>query len=384
MNVLIIAFETGRWGPARLPKPLQESGFRVAALCPADNALAHTRYLDRHFPLRDVCSSRHVEVSLVRAMRAWKPRLIIPADERTVACLHALVRQTGAGGPGRLTPAEREIIVASLAPLDRLDATLLKSHTLELARQVGVLTPQGQSVATPEAAVGMAEAIGYPVYVKASFGWAGQGVTLCHDRAAVQAAMSALQPQHRPGLRGAIKRLMHRDWYPTDSAIDVQKAIAGTPAMFCAVALGGRMLAGFAGVAVQTSFATGPSSVVRISADVAMEAASAKMIAALGASGFIGFDFMVEASTGAVYLLECNPRPIQVCHLGARIGADLCAALARALNGEATAPVRADREATVALFPQEWLRMPGLLATHEADLDVPWEDADLLRKMVAA
>ena len=355
----------------------------MAALCPADNALAHTRHLDRHFPLRDVHSSRHIEAALVRAMRTWQPKLVIPADERTVACLHALVRQTGAGGPGRLTAAERDTIIASLAPLDRLDATLLKSHTLALARQVGVLTPDGRSVETPEAAVRVAEEIGYPVYVKASFGWAGQGVTLCRDSADVQAAMGAVQPQ-RPGLRGTIKRLLHRDWYPTDTAIDVQQAIDGAPAMYCAVALGGRMLVGFAGVAVQTSSATGPSSVVRISADAAMEAACAKMIAALGVTGFVGFDFMVEATTGATYLLECNPRPIQVCHLGARIGVDLCAALAQALKGEVLAPIGVTQAATVALFPQEWLRMPSMLASHDADLDVPWEDADLLRKMIAA
>jgi len=57
LSVLMVAFEAGRWGSVRLAKPLQEAGFQVTAICPADNPLARTRYLDRHFPLRAVKSS---------------------------------------------------------------------------------------------------------------------------------------------------------------------------------------------------------------------------------------------------------------------------------------------------------------------------------------
>jgi len=81
INILVIAFEAGRWGPARLVKSLHESGFKVAVLCPPGNALAQTRYLDRLFPLNDVRSSRHVEQRLAAAIQAWQPRLVIPADD---------------------------------------------------------------------------------------------------------------------------------------------------------------------------------------------------------------------------------------------------------------------------------------------------------------
>jgi hypothetical protein len=311
INILMVSFDDQRWGPSRLPQPLSEAGFHVAALCPKDNPLARTRFLEAWFPLVDVQASDQIEAALARALRAWWPRLIIPGDERAVACLYGLARRTGPGGPDRLTPAERAMICASMAPIDRLEAMLIKDATLALAREVGVPTP---------------------------------------DR----------------------------------SAVDAQKVIAGTPAVYCAAALGGRLAAGFAGVTRPAGSAPGPGGVVWIGAHAAMAAAAAEMISALGASGFIGFDFMLEAESGRVLLLECHPRPMQICHLGPLIGVDLCAALARALNGEHGGPGAAASERTVPLFPQEWLRDPGVMACDQASIDVPWTDPDLLRMMVSA
>ena len=102
----------------------------------------------------------------------------------------------------------------------------------------------------------------------------------------------------------------------------------------------------------------------------------------MGATGFISFDFMIEAKTGKAYLLECNPRPIQIGHLGPRIGINLCDALARAVRGEVALQSGAANEATVAMFPQEWLRSPTTIAGLDAPLDVPWDDPELMRAMV--
>ena len=177
--------------------------------------------------------------------------------------------------------------------------------------------------------------------------------------------------------------MLHRDWYPTETAVDLQQAIVGSPAMYCAVAVAGTLVAGFAGITRQSGTDNGPSSVVWLGAHEAMATASSRMIEALGATGFIGFDFMIDAATGQAYLLECNPRPIQVCHLGPRIGIDLCAALAAALRGDAPAPAAASGAEVVALFPQEWQRDPASLAANRNHLDVPWDDPGLIRAMVA-
>jgi hypothetical protein len=380
MNILIVAFEAGRWGPARLVKSLHDAGFQVAALCPPENALAQTCYLDRLFPLDDVRSSRHVERRLAAAMNTWQPQLVIPADERVVACLHALLR---AQGTGRLDAQARATLVASLGDPAQWDAMLLKNRTLALACSIGVRVPQASAAGSADAAIRAAEHIGFPVYVKSSFSWAGRGVSLCQDSDEVAAAMAAGCPRSRLPFRNHLRRMLHRDWYPNDADIDVQKAIAGVPAMYCAVAVNGEMLAGFAGITRKSGPDHGPSSVVWLGEHAAMAEASATMIAALDATGFLGFDFMIEDATGDAYMIECNPRPIQVCHLGSRIGADLCAALAAKLRREALPSRQAIRAEEIALFPQEWQRDAGSLADTDRYLDVPWDDQPLLRAMVA-
>ncbi len=115
-----------------------------------------------------------------------------------------------------------------------------------------------------------------------------------------------------------------------------------------------------------------------------MEQASRRMIRGLGAHGFIGFDFMIEYETDAAYLLECNPRPIQTGHLGARIGIDLCASLAAALQDTLPPRVSDAQEKTISLFPQEWFRDPGSIYLQNPDVvDVPWDDPGLLNLMVS-
>jgi hypothetical protein len=381
MNILMIAFEAGRWGSARLVKPLAAAGFEVAVLCPADNPLAATRFIARHFPLDDVHSSRRFEAQLAEIMLAWRPMLVIPADESTVACLHAVLRQPPSRAPGRLSQDALNVLRASFGHPDCYDATLLKSETLRLARHLGLPIPAGGSVASVGQAVAEAERIGFPVYVKTSFSWSGNGVTRCLSGGDVTAAFAAAAGKRRLPFRNALRRLVHRDWYPIHTTTDVQQAIAGTPAMFCAVAVNGRMVAGFAGIAHQTCAPNGPSSIAWIGAHPEMERISAEMIRGVAANGFISFDFMIEDRTGAVYLLECNPRPIPISHLGARIGVDLCAALAAALSGDVRSATRSAGAQVVVLFPQEWHRNPSGVASSSYYVDVPRDDPNLLRLM---
>ncbi len=373
MDILIVAIETGRWGPARLPRALKDAGLSVAALCPADNALAATDFLDRHFNLPVTRSGRRLTAALADAMRDCRPRLIVPADEQVVALLHAIVRR----GPGRLNEAALATIAASLGQPARFDAMLMKGETLALARTLRVRVPPGGSVGSTTEALEMAERIGYPVYVKAPFGWAGQGVSRCDDAAVLAEALPS-QPGRSAPLKTLVRRVLSRDWFPTPTGVDVQAAIDGRPAMYCAVAWHGKMLAGFGGIPKETVSATGPSSALWIGPHPAMAAVAERMIASLGASGFIGFDFMLEHGSDVAYLLECNPRPIQVCHLGALIGADLMRPLADALAGRAVATKAAapDQALEVALFPYAAQRTdfsPGVV------LDVPWDDAGLCR-----
>ncbi len=371
-RVLMIAFEDGRSGPCRLPRPLNEAGIAVATLAPPANLIGRSGFVAERFTLPAARSARSLLAALEGAVAAWQPDLVIPCDEQVVAFLHDVVRRSNASA------AVRTVLAASLGDPGRHEALLMKGATLALARTIGVATPRGAIASSAREGRRIADEIGYPVYAKASFGWAGSGVTLCADDAALSAALA--RPRAAP-VKALARRLLQRDWYPARTAIEVQQAIAGSPAMVAAVAINGRMLAGFSAMARRTVSATGPSMVVEILHHAPMQEAAARMIAALGASGFIGFDFMIEAGSGEALLLECNPRPIQVGHLGSRIGADLCAALAAALRGEGALPAAPCASETVALFPAAFAH--GLDATLPAHVhrDIPFDDPALLAAM---
>lgn len=372
-SILMISFEVGRCGPARLPRALAKAGFRVHALCRPDDPLAATRFLERVFPLATVTALHRFEQSLASVMDACRPDLVVASDERAVACLQALVRRAERGACRWLGPRHIRTLIGSLGRSDRFDAMLMKSETQALARRLGIATPDGTTVDTVEAALAVADRLGWPVYLKQSFGWAGLGVVACGDAATLAAAMAHVVKRRPSTARRLVRRLLDRDWYPLATAVDVQAAVDGVPAMVAAVAVAGRMLAAFSGAVVRSRSPNGPSSVVEINSHPAMEAMAQRMIAAMGITGFVGFDFIVEHATGRPILLECNPRPIQISHLGDRIGVDLAEALAGALAGRPTRDVHAEQTMDVALFPHGRGH-----ASNGVVLDVPSDDARLI------
>ncbi len=372
-SILMVSFEVGRCGPARLPRALVKVGLRVHALCRPDDPLAATRFLDRVFPLDTVTALHRFERTLADVMAACEPSLVVPCDERAVVCLQALVRRAvHGGGRGFLTRRQCRTLTDSLGCPDDFAAMLMKSETLALARRLGIATPDGATVDTIEAASEAGERFGWPIYLKQSFGWAGLGVVACGDAGALAMAMRRLVAERPSPARRLVRRLLDRDWYPVASPVDVQAAVDGSPAMVAAVAYRGRMLAAFAGSTVRTLSPNGPSSVVEIGAHPGMEELSRRMIGALGMSGFVGFDFMIERTSGRPILLECNPRPIQIGHLGDRIGVDLAEALAGALTGRPARDIHAERTIDVALFPHGRGH-----ASSGIDLDLPGDDAGL-------
>ena len=116
--LLMVSFDARRCGPARLPEGLAAAGFRVSALCTPEDPLAATRHLHRHFPLADTRSARHVAARLARALAATRPVLVIPCDERAVACLQALVRRGPRGDldAGIIAPLVASLCAPPLVP----------------------------------------------------------------------------------------------------------------------------------------------------------------------------------------------------------------------------------------------------------------------------
>jgi hypothetical protein len=114
--------------------------------------------------------------------------------------------------------------------------------------------------------------------------------------------------------------------------------------------------------------------VVRVIDAPAMTAVVARLTRRLGLSGFAGFDFMLEATTGRPYLIELNARPTQICHLALDPASDMIGALsARFSPTGRRRTVPTVSSTTIALFPQEAWRDSDSTYLLSARHDVPWQ-----------
>ena len=137
--------------------------------------------------------------------------------------------------------------------------------------------------------------------------------------------------------------------------MSVQGYIDGWPANIGVACWQGEVLASVCAELVATTSATGPSTVARIIRNGEMEEAARRVVGALGLSGTIGFDFMIEAATGDAYLIEMNPRNTPICAVRLGAGRDLAEALVARIAGRAERerPPRTERDIVV-FFPDTW------------------------------
>ena len=100
----VLLTDTSRWSnAARLAVVFSQAGCRVSAVCPLPGQpLQKVRALEKKLRYS---VSRPLE-SLVAAIEAVAPNIIIPCDDRAVQHLHELYEQAAAQGPpGKSTAA---------------------------------------------------------------------------------------------------------------------------------------------------------------------------------------------------------------------------------------------------------------------------------------
>jgi hypothetical protein len=382
LRLLIFSTDPKFSGLARLPKMLKATGFEVAALCLPTAFLAKTRYLDRHFPLAQTLDSAKLLKQLVNAIQIWQPTLVIYGDEVAVAFGQHVI-QCASQFSGLLPDDALKLLKSSLGTPQFFAATLLKHETLMVAHKLGLRAPAMTLVSSPETGLQFAEKVGYPVVLKKDFSWSGAGVSICQNRDELLSSLQNFLPRSVSPLKASIQQLLRRTWFPTGKVLSLQQFILGRTAMYPLVALDGEVLAGFAAVKELTCSETGPSSVIRIIDHAEMQNTAKALIKQFQFTGFASFDFLIEEKTGQAYLVECNPRPVPVCHLGALVGIDLGQSLWSRLRGETwNPPLKEPQEQLVALFPQEWKRDPSSPNLHQIYHDVPWDDPELLRAYV--
>ena len=358
-------FGCNNYNIGRLPRELQRAGAEVAALCHRGHSLSATRYLDWRFVLPERSepfrTARRM-VHLAVALSIFRPDIVIPGDERSLYIMIDLERRLRRL-PQLLLCGAAKALRRSVPPRERIGAATRRDVNQRLAETLGVPCPAGSSptsLAELETFVGD---VGLPVVIKTNGSQAGEGVWICRT---VEEVRRGWEERHRqtPGRRAL-----------------VQKFVAGQTAMRSIAAIDGRVVAGLSMIKEQCFPArTGPSSLVRIISHAGMEETGDKMAQALGLTGMASLDFIL-GNDGTASLIEYNPRPTPVCHLG-----PLAASLVEALGGvcREAPPVIADGT-RIALYPQEWVRQGGTIRI-DADLllDIPSDDPPLLERLTWA
>jgi glutathione synthase/RimK-type ligase-like ATP-grasp enzyme len=370
-GILVVA--TVHWASAtRLCLALAEAGLALTLLAPEGHALhgqpgIRTRRLGRTF---------RAALRLLKQEIAHRPpALVIPADEgaielvRAAACQRAIAR----------------LVERSIAAPDAFHVAASKSRLIDLARTLGLLVPETRPIAGPEHLRSLLADTPLPTVLKLDAGFGGLGVRIVRSRDEAIAAFRSLRED--AGWWSAVKRSLRQvDMHPVRAllqkprSIALQAHVAGRPANRAVFCRDGKVLAGLSVEAIETTNDTGPATVVRVLDHPAMTEAAQRIVGWLGLSGFVGFDFVLEAESGRAFLLEMNLRPTQICHLAHDAASDMIGALAHAVAGlPAVRAIPNFTGATVALFPQERWRDPGSPHLSTAFHDVPWHAPEIIR-----
>lgn len=393
----VLLTDTNRWpAPARIAIGLAKSGCTVAAVCPTrGHPLLYTSAVQRSFPYR---SLRPLE-SLLAAIEAFQPDVIVPCDDRGVMHLHELYdRACKQGASG--TPVA-SLLERSLGSPDSFVAVSCRSRLLDIARQEGIRVPDSQPLSGLEDLEAWQAGHAFPWVLKGDGTFGGRGVRIAHSFEEASKHYSDIRRMF--GAIRAFKRaLINRDpfwlrpwWQNHQPAVTVQSYVLGRPANCAVVCWKGRVLAGIAVEVVSSVGQTGPASIVRVVDNQEMLEAAERLARSLELSGFFGLDFMIEKKSGAAYLIEMNPRCTPLTHLQLGNGRDMIETFSAQIAGRSPRDVvPVTHNDLIAYFPQSRNTKSEFLQSSYQDVPVgeprllqallePWPDRSLLFRLAA-
>jgi hypothetical protein len=367
--------------PARVTLAFVELGAMVSVIVPQGSPVLKVRNLLAAFGY----SPFDPLTVLSRTILKVKPDLIIPCDDRVVEHLHRIFDKRNESSEFKSCAL---IIERSLGEPAGFALTTKRTPLLQLAARKQILTPQTDSVYNLSALRGWLDRYGYPAVLKVDGTWAGTGVRVV--RSWEQAQQAFLDLTRPPSLMTRLRFLCAHDLFPL-FAQDDHKRLQVTVQAFIQGRSVNAMYACWQGVvvdhlSVEALYAVdrlGSSTIIKTIANPEMEQAGRLIVQELGMSGFCGLDFIVEANTGKLYLIELNPRATQIGHLTLIGKQNLVAALYGALRGEPSMPSTTFVEETIAFFPHSLRCDPNhpMLSSPTLRHDIPIEEPELVREL---
>jgi hypothetical protein len=363
---------------ARMAIELHEAGAQVSLIAPRNHPGKVLDCLANRMVYRAIAPLQSLESALNRA----RPDLVVPCDERTVRDLHRLCRETRHADI-------RLLIERSLGPAESFPVVASRTDFLSVARLHGARVPPSMPLPSIDALDQWMAETPAPFVLKADGSWSGFGVRIISEPSQAKAVFTTMT--QRASGRLALREMLlegdnfaMRSWLCAERPVmSAQGYVDGWPANIGVACWEGEVLAATCVESVATLSATGPSTVARIIDNAEMMDTARRVVRALGLSGMIGMDFMIEAATGFAYLIEINPRNTPICAVRLGPGRDLAEALVARLAGRAPRerPSRTERDILV-FFPDTWQQDPSDRFLQTGYHDVPWEQPNLVRFLV--
>ena len=327
-----------------------------------------------HYRLPAYAGTWAAAVAVPRRLEAlvadWRPDAIVPIDDLSAQLLRDLAKAK------RTSVELRKLLHTSLGDPDHYRTVCSRSRLIELAATLGIRTPGQRSVTNLQAAEAAAMELGYPVLLKREQTCGGRGVTLVEDDVALSRAFRTADRRAK-AKRGARRfvGLATSD----DPPLTLQAHVPGMLALRTVACREGRVLDGITFAAERLDPpVTGSSTVIRSIDDPEIDAAVHLLVATLGCSGFVSFDFLTS-SNGPSTLIELNARTVGSGHLGVRFGHDIYGRWLSQFPGRSASipdPPPLDSVRPIALFPKEMQRDASTCLSPEAAHfhDVPWDE----------
>ena len=353
-------------GSDRIVSALGQQGAACAVLGLSGSFPSLSRFVEERFGLPRVLGAWGATFGLRRrlstAVRRWQPTHVVPLDEFAALALRTLALDLA-------TPLHlRVLLTRSFGAPEGYRAACHRWPLMQVATEAGVPIPRS-------AAAGQHSELQYPLVVKRDHSSGSGGVMVARNAAEAEAAIRQAGRKHR--LKTFMARAAGFD-HGTEPIL-VQEFVDGTLAMHTVVTDAGRVVDGFSCVAVKSHPEKRSSTILQWIENAAMDESVRKLVAALGCSGFVSFDFIVD-DQARPWLLEMNPRPIGSTHLGQVFGHDLAHAFLTGEPQHAAVP----SQGPVALFPKELERDPSGTLADSVSIhhDVPWDEPAVIAAYV--
>ena len=323
-RVLIVTY--ARWeGLSRLPELLHQAGCEISVLGVQGNYPSLSVYIRKMYLSPDDANAVVSDLNIHLQERPEKYDWVVIADD---ALLLALTKRRDEAWVQQHFPG--------IADQRMADFVSSKAVFYDECRQRGISVPDFEVCTTQAELINAANRLGFPLLLKDIPGITGQAARVIPDALALEA-------------------------FTIRSGLIVQKLIQGRVGSVAAVYRYGKPISWFSYYRTRSTGAFGPSAAIQYQVFSGLDEALRLLGQISGFHGLCGVDFVEEAGTGKLFLLEQNFRPTLTACLGRRVGVDMARAIPAMFDIDYLShypfPQQAENNhKIVPLFPQDVLR----------------------------